>query len=184
MDTDQYREVRDAMARKAAIVADNSRNTDHNGRPTRPREPIPTGPQADPPPAAAAEQTPPSWAIGTPAAAFHLDIALGQHLDDPGDIIDGLDLEKYLNADRTVNMTAVKETADKYQAIADQEASPTPAEPPPPPNLGQGNVGAPPKRELSPQDARAVKTEQYRRSILGLPKFTDDEVIAQMRNRH
>lgn len=183
MDTEQYRAVRESIGRKAAIVADNARNTDHNGRPTRPREPIPTGPQKPPPPPAA-EQAPPAWAIGTAAAATHLDVALGQHLDDPRDVIAELDLEKYLNADRTVNMAAVKETADKYQAIADQEGAPTPAEPPPPPNLGQGNVGAPPKRELSQQEARAVKTEHVQRAMQGLEKLTDDEVIAQMRNRH
>lgn len=115
MDTQAYRAAREQLGKKAAIVADNARNTDHNGRPTRPREPIPTGAPTTPPPAA--EQAPPAWAIGTAAAATHLDVALGQHLDDPRDVIAELDLEKYLNADRTVNMTAVKETAAKYQDL-------------------------------------------------------------------
>ncbi|MEI2730015.1 MAG: hypothetical protein V9E85_13005 [Candidatus Nanopelagicales bacterium] len=47
MDTEQYRRARDELARKAAIVADNMNNVDHNGRPTKPREPVdePTDPR-------------------------------------------------------------------------------------------------------------------------------------------
>jgi|GEM_PF-4599008 len=162
MDTQQFRAVRDGIGRKSEALAEDIKHVDPNGRPTRPRETYVHDPE---PEAARVAEPIPAWATGTAAAAAALGHALGQWLDDPREIVNALDLNKYLNDDGTIDHEAVAATTATYEAIANGDPAPN-TEPTRPiaPNLGQGNVGEPVK-PTGLRDVMAEKAAQVAENI-------------------
>lgn len=89
-------------------------------------------------------------------AAAELKAALTGITDDPGDIIDDLNLAKYITADGEVDTDAVAKTREKYAALKPTTTTPPPTRPQG--DIDQGRQGGTPT-DMRTADEAVVKAE-------------------------
>lgn len=89
-------------------------------------------------------------------AAAELKAALTGIADNPGDIVEDLNLSRYINADGEVDAEAVIKLRDKYTALAKPGTPPPPVKPAG--SIDQGNPGGLPV-DLRTADPAVVKAE-------------------------
>ena len=101
-------------------------------------------------------------------AADKIEVALTGIVDDPAQIIEDLNLARFVQEDGAIDIDAVKTLQKKYQRIAGPKKKPTA------PNLGQGDQGEPPTLQTRIAAAQAagdtktamrLKAEQVAESI-------------------